>query len=300
MKFLTFDYGDQTYYGVKVKREESAWILTKLFEDFDEDADYPKSLLEGIQKYNTLDFQELVRKLVEKADASGEADKYKAPFTEIRFRAPVTPPNNLIAFGRNYKAHAEELNNKVQSLYVFTKAATSLVGDEETIPNHQDITEQLDYEGELGVVIGKRAEKIDSSMALDYIYGYTIINDITARDIQKRHMQAFLSKSLKGGSPMGPFIVTKDELPNPKETSIVTKVNGEIRQDGTTADMVLQLDELIAEVSQYVTLEPGDVIATGTPSGVGAGMEPPAFLQPGDEVRISINGIGTLTTYISR
>lgn len=300
MKFLTFDYGDQTYYGVKVKREESAWILTKLFEDFDEDADYPKSLLEGIQKYNTLDFQELVRKLVEKADASGEADKYKAPFTEIRFRAPVTPPNNLIAFGRNYKAHAEELNNKVQSLYVFTKAATSLVGDEETIPNHQDITEQLDYEGELGVVIGKRAEKVDSSMALDYIYGYTIINDITARDIQKRHMQAFLSKSLKGGSPMGPFIVTKDELPNPKETSIVTKVNGEIRQDGTTADMVLQLDELIAEVSQYVTLEPGDVIATGTPSGVGAGMEPPAFLQPGDEVRISINGIGTLTTYISR
>ncbi|WP_020007790.1 fumarylacetoacetate hydrolase family protein [Salinicoccus albus] len=300
MKFLTFDYGDQTYYGVKVKREESAWILTKLFEDFDEDANYPKSLLEGIQEYNTLDFQEIVRKLVEKADASGEADKYKAPFTEIRFRAPVTPPNNLIAFGRNYKAHAEELNNKVQSLYVFTKAATSLVGDEETIPNHQDITEQLDYEGELGVVIGKRAEKIDSSMALDYIYGYTIINDITARDIQKRHMQAFLSKSLKGGSPMGPFIVTKDELPNPKETSIVTKVNGEIRQDGTTADMVLQLDELIAEVSQYVTLEPGDVIATGTPSGVGAGMEPPAFLQPGDEVRISINGIGTLTTYIAR
>src|SRR5699024_7479948 len=139
MKFLTFDYGDQTYYGVKVKREESAWILTKLFDDFSEDEDYPKSLLEGIQKFNTLDFQETVRKLVEKADASGEADQYKASFTEIRFRAPVTPPNNLIAFGRNYKAHAEELNNKVQSLYVFTKAATSLVGDEETIPNHQDI-----------------------------------------------------------------------------------------------------------------------------------------------------------------
>jgi 2-keto-4-pentenoate hydratase/2-oxohepta-3-ene-1,7-dioic acid hydratase in catechol pathway len=192
------------------------------------------------------------------------------------------------------------MNNEVQSLYVFTKAATSLVGDEATIPNHQDITSELDYEGELGVVIGKRAEKIQSSMALDHIYGYTIINDITARDLQKEHHQAFLSKSLKGGCPMGPFIVTKDELPNPEQTSIVTKVNGEIRQDGSTREMVLKLDELIAEVSKYVTLEPGDIIATGTPAGVGAGMNPPKFLQPGDEVRISINGIGTLTTYIDK
>ncbi len=110
---------------------------------------------------------------------------------------------------------------------------------------------ELDYEGELGVVIGKRAEKIQSSMALDHIYGYTIINDITARDLQKEHHQAFLSKSLKGGCPMGPFIVTKDELPNPEQTSIVTKVNGEIRQDGSTREMVLKLDELIAEVSRH-------------------------------------------------
>ncbi|MCG7331755.1 fumarylacetoacetate hydrolase family protein [Salinicoccus roseus] len=300
MKFLTFDYGNHTYYGVKVKREESAWILPKLFEAFGDEADYPKTLLEGISRYHTLDFQEHVRKLVEKARESGDVDQYKAPFNEITFLAPVTPPNNVIAFGRNYKKHAEEMNNEVQSLYVFTKAATSLVGDEATIPNHQDITSELDYEGELGVVIGKRAEKIQSSMALDHIYGYTIINDITARDLQKEHNQAFLSKSLKGGCPMGPFIVTKDELPNPEQTSIVTKVNGEIRQDGSTREMVLKLDELIAEVSKYVTLEPGDIIATGTPAGVGAGMNPPKFLQPGDEVRISINGIGTLTTYIDK
>lgn len=298
MKFLTFEYEGKTEYGVKVKREENAWILPKLFKKFGEDADYPKTLLEGIQKYNTLDFQEIVRKIVEKAEQAGDAGKYKAPFADIKFEAPVTPPNNVIALGRNYQKHAEELNNSVDNLYVFTKATTSLVGDEATIPNHQDITSSLDYEGELGVVIGKRGEKIPSHMALDHIYGYTIINDITARDLQKQHAQAFLSKSLKGGCPMGPFIVTKDELPAPEKTSIVTKVNDEIRQDGSTEDMVLKIDELIAEISKYVTLVPGDVIATGTPAGVGAGMQPPQFLQPGDEVRISINGIGTLTTHI--
>lgn len=300
MKFLTFEYNGNTYYGVKVKREESAWILPKLFEDFGEDEGYPKTLLEGISTYHTLDFQEIVRKLVEQAKKSSDADKYKASFNDIKFLSPVTPPNNVIALGRNYKEHAKEMNNKVDSLYVFTKAASSLEGDEATIPNHQDITNELDYEGELAVVIGKEAWKIDASMALDYIYGYTILNDITAREIQREHAQAFLAKNLKGSAPMGPFIVTKDELPNPEATSIVTKVNGEIRQDGSTSDMVLKLDELIAEISKYITLQPGDVIATGTPSGVGAGMNPPQFLQPGDEIRVSINGIGTLTTYIEK
>ncbi|MCD2138666.1 fumarylacetoacetate hydrolase family protein [Salinicoccus halitifaciens] len=300
MKFLTFEYQDSTYYGVKVKREESAWILPKLFADFGEEENYPKTLLEGISTYHTLDFQEIVRKLVEKARGSSDPDKYKAPFNEIKFLAPVTPPNNVIALGRNYKAHAEEMKSKVESLYVFTKAASSLEGDGAVIPNHQDITKELDYEGELAVVIGKEAWKIDSSMALDYIYGYTILNDITARELQREHAQAFLAKNLKGSAPMGPFIVTKDELPNPESTSIVTKVNGEIRQDGSTSDMVLKLDELIAEISKYITLQPGDVIATGTPSGVGAGMNPPQFLKPGDEIRVSVNGIGTLTTYIEK
>lgn len=300
MKFLTFEYGDEQLYGVKVKREEGAWILPKLFRDFGDEEEYPQSLLEGIQTYNTLDFQERVRKIVEKAEQSGDASQYKASFNDIKFSAPVVPPNNVIAFGRNYKKHAEEMNNEVESLYVFTKATTSLIGDEGEIPDHKDVTGKLDYEGELGVVIGKRAEKIQSHMALDHIYGYTIINDITARDLQKEHAQAFLSKSLKGGCPMGPFIVTKDELPAPEATSIVTKVNDDIRQNGSTSDMVLKLDELVAEVSKYVTLEPGDVIATGTPSGVGAGMNPPQFLQPGDEVRVSVNGIGTLTTHIKK
>lgn len=300
MKFLTFKHEENTYYGIKVKREDKAWVLPKLFEAFSDDKDYPKTLIDGISKYNTLDFQEIVRKLVTSAEASDNAEDYKVSFSDITFLAPVSPPNNVIAFGRNYKSHAEELSNTVDELYVFTKAATSLVGDNETIPNHQDITKALDYEGELGVVIGKRGKKIPESMALDYVYGYTIINDITARDLQKEHVDAFLSKSLEGGCPMGPYIVTKDELPQPENTSIVTKVNNDIRQDGSTSEMVIKIDKMIAEVSKYITLEPGDVIATGTPGGVGAGMNPPQFLQPGDTVRISINGIGTLTTHISK
>lgn len=300
MKFLTFKYDEQTYYGVKVKREDKAWVLPKLFEAFSDDPDYPKTLIDGISKYNTLDFQEIVRKLVDQAEHSDDAGAYKVNFSDITFLAPVSPPNNVIAFGRNYKSHADELSNSVDDLYVFTKAATSLVGDNATIPNHQDITNSLDYEGELGVVIGKRGKKIPESMALDYIYGYTIINDITARDLQKKHVDAFLSKSLEGGCPMGPYIVTKDELPQPENTTIVTKVNNDIRQDGSTSEMVLKIDKMIAEISKYITLEPGDVIATGTPGGVGAGMNPPQFLQPGDTVRISINGIGTLTTHISK
>lgn len=300
MKFLTFQFQEKTYYGVKVKREDNAWIIPKMFEDFSDDKDYPKTLIDGISRYNTLDFQEIVRKLVEEAKNSENVDDYKASFSEITWLAPVTPPNNVIIFGRNYKKHAEELSNTTDSLYVSTKAATSLVGDNATIPNHQDITKELDYEGELAVVIGKRGSKIPQSMALDYIYGYTIINDITARDIQNEQAQAFLSKSLKGGCPMGPYIVTKDELPHPENTSIVTKVNNEIRQDGSTSEMVMSIEKLIAEISKYITLEPGDTIATGTPSGVGAGMNPPQFLQPGDEIRISINGIGTLTTHIEK
>lgn len=295
MKFLTFEYKEKNYYGVKVKREDSAWILPLLFEDFSDVKDYPRTLLEGITEYHTLDFQELVRKLVESAEVSENADQYKAPFDEINILAPVKPPNNTISFGRNFKEHAEELNNEVE-LYVFTKANSSLVGDEATISSFSDITSELDYEGELGVVIGKSGRNIDRSMAYDYVYGYTIVNDISARDLQKSHKQAFLSKSL--ATPMGPYIVTKDEIPNAMDAQIVTKVNDEIRQDGSTALMVRKIDDLISELSKYVTLEPGDVIATGTPAGVGAGMDPKGFIKSGDTVRVSIDGIGTLTTHI--
>ncbi|HCU8708058.1 TPA: fumarylacetoacetate hydrolase family protein [Staphylococcus aureus] len=300
MKFLSFKYNDKTSYGVKVKREDAVWDLTQVFADFAEGDFQPKTLLAGLQQNHTLDFQEQVRKAVVAAEDSGKAEDYKISFNDIEFLPPVTPPNNVIAFGRNYKDHANELNHEVEKLYVFTKAASSLTGDNATIPNHKDITDQLDYEGELGIVIGKSGEKIPKALALDYVYGYTIINDITDRKAQSEQDQAFLSKSLTGGCPMGPYIVTKDELPLPENVNIVTKVNNEIRQDGNTGEMILKIDELIEEISKYVALHPGDIIATGTPAGVGAGMQPPKFLQPGDEVKVTIDNIGTLTTYIAK
>ncbi|HDE3418292.1 TPA: fumarylacetoacetate hydrolase family protein, partial [Staphylococcus aureus] len=282
------------------KREDAVWDLTQVFADFAEGDFHPKTLLSGLQQNHTLDFQEQVRKAVVAAEDSGKAEDYKISFNDIEFLPPVTPPNNVIAFGRNYKDHANELNHEVEKLYVFTKAASSLTGDNATIPNHKDITDQLDYEGELGIVIGKSGEKIPKALALDYVYGYTIINDITDRKAQSEQDQAFLSKSLTGGCPMGPYIVTKDELPLPENVNIVTKVNNEIRQDGNTGEMILKIDELIEEISKYVALHPGDIIATGTPAGVGAGMQPPKFLQPGDEVKVTIDNIGTLTTYIAK
>ncbi|HHQ1523135.1 TPA: fumarylacetoacetate hydrolase family protein [Staphylococcus aureus] len=300
MKFLSFKYNDKTSYGVKVKREDAVWDLTQVFADFAEGDFHPKTLLSGLQQNHTLDFQEQVRKAVVAAEDSGKAEDYKISFNDIEFLPPVTPPNNVIAFGRNYKDHANELNHEVEKLYVFTKAASSLTGDNATIPNHKDITDQLDYEGELGIVIGKSGEKIPKALALDYVYGYTIINDITDRKAQSEQDQAFLSKSLTGGCPMGPYIVTKDELPLPENVNIVTKVNNEIRQDGNTGEMIIKIDELIEEISKYVALHPGDIIATGTPAGVGAGMQPPKFLQPGDEVKVTIDNIGTLTTYIAK
>ena len=300
MKFLSFRHEGHTSFGVKVKREEAAWNLKHVFADFAEGEFNPKTLLHGLQQNQTVDFQEQVRKAVVAAEDSGQAEQYKVPFSELEFLPPVTPTNNVIAFGRNYKKHADELNNEVQRLYVFTKAASSLTGDNSTIPNHQDITSELDYEGELGIVIGKAGEKIPKGLALDYVYGYTIINDITDRTAQNSHAQAFLSKSLTGGCPMGPYIVTKDELPTPEDVNIVTKVNNEIRQDGNTSEMILKIDELIEEISKYVALHPGDIIATGTPAGVGAGMNPPQFLQPGDEVKVTIDNIGTLTNFIEK
>lgn len=299
MKFLSFRHEGQTSYGVKVKREEAAWDLKKVFADFAEGEFHPKTLLNGLQQNQVVDFQEQVRKAVVAAEDSGKGDDYKVLFSEIEFLPPVTPTNNVIAFGRNYQDHASELNHEVQRLYVFTKAASSLTGDNSTIPNHKDITEQLDYEGELGIVIGKSGEKIPKGLALDYVYGYTIINDITDRKAQNEQDQAFLSKSLTGGCPVGPYIVTKDELPTPEDVNIVTKVNNEIRQDGNTGQMILKIDELIEEISKFVALHPGDIIATGTPAGVGAGMNPPKFLQPGDEVKVTIDNIGTLTNFIA-
>ena len=185
-------------------------------------------------------------------------------------------------------------------MIVFTKAPTTINAHKQTVPLHTEITNELDYEGELAIVIGKKGTSIPRDKAFEYIFGYTILNDITARDLQSKHQQYFLGKSLDGTCPMGPWIVSKEHVPQPNNLEIKTKVNGQTRQHARTSLFLFPIDEIIATISKGITLEPGDIIATGTPAGVGKGFKPTRYLKDGDVIEITIESIGTLESRISK
>lgn len=222
-------------------------------------------------------------------------DPIVRPLDRIRFLAPITrPKKNIICLGRNYAEHARERQAVIPATPVFfTKPPSCVVGPEALVIYHP-VTAQLDYEVELAVVIGKRGLNISRARAYDYVFGYTIVNDITARDLQKRHMQWFKGKSLDSFCPIGPWIVHKSAVPDPHKLRISLRVNGDVRQAGNTADMIFQIPKLLEVLSAGMTLEPGDILATGTPSGVGAGFDPPKWLQVGDVVEAEIEKIGLL------
>lgn len=218
--------------------------------------------------------------------------------SEVRLLAPITRPSkNIIAVGLNYGAHSLEFTgNETLPDFppVFTKAPTSVIGPEEAIECHAELTEQLDYEAELGIVIGKQGRDIPASDAEEYVFGYTIINDVTSRDLQKRTGQWFLGKSLDTFCPMGPYLAHKSVIEWPVALDIKSRVNGEIRQSSNTRLLLFDIPRLIEHISQGLTLEPGDIIATGTPEGVGMGFDPPRFLKPGDVVEVEIERLGKL------
>ena len=295
MKLLSFKLDGQVKFGPKVKKEEAVWDVLKIQQELNVLPSFPSTIIEGISL--GFDFVEQARKLVEAARQSDNVESFKQSFTEIEWLAPIPrTPKNILCVGKNYNEHAIEMGEEKapENILVFTKPPTAIAADEATLPIHANKTEKLDYEGELAIVIGKRGQNIPKALAFDYIFGYTIGNDLSARDVQYRHGQYFLGKSLDGTCPLGPYLVSKDEIPDPQNLSIVTKVNGEIRQNSSTKHMMFPVADIISIVSQYVTLEPGDIILTGTPEGVGQGMNPPQFLKAGDEVKISIEGIGTL------
>jgi 2-keto-4-pentenoate hydratase/2-oxohepta-3-ene-1,7-dioic acid hydratase in catechol pathway len=223
---------------------------------------------------------------------------------EVRLLAPIAPRKNIVAVGRNYRDHAAEFSasgfdaSEKQVIpdhpVIFTKAPTSVVGPDDPIVLANDPTGTTDYEGEMAIVIGKPGKGISEEEALDHVFGWTIVNDVTARDLQKRHVQWFVGKSPDTFCPMGPWIVTIDELPVIEESWMRTKVNGEMRQEAPISALIFGVRTLIATLSQVMTLEPGDIIATGTGLGVGIGFDPPRYLESGDVVEISIDGIGTL------
>jgi 2-keto-4-pentenoate hydratase/2-oxohepta-3-ene-1,7-dioic acid hydratase in catechol pathway len=244
---------------------------------------------------------EAARALVAKAGTLGSAI---VPAESVVFAAPLPrPAKNVFCVGRNYAEHIAE-GERAQKTKIgitehpvfFTKPATAVVGPGEDVLLFSHVSQQLDYEVELAVVIGRPGRDIPAERAFEHVYGYTILNDVTARDVQRRHGgQYFKGKGLDRSCPMGPWIVTADEVPSPGDLGIRLKVNGELRQDGNTSAMIFDISTLIASLSEGLTLEPGDVIATGTPSGVGYAMDPPRFLKHGDVVECEIDGIGKLT-----
>ena len=250
MKFLSFSYNDKELYGVKVKREESAWDLIKVLEDFDNENIIPKTLREAIEVYG-VSFIEKVRKVLKVVEESGKANDYKVPFDKIIWRSPITrTPKNILCVGHNYEAHVNELGDELaktpKDVLIFTKATTALAGNNEVVPSHKDITDSLDYGAELAVVIAKPGKNILKPLVLDYIFGYTIMNDITATDLQYKHGQFFLGKSLEKSAVVGPYLVTKDEVSSPESMGIVTKLNGEIKQNAMTSEMLFRVDDVLA------------------------------------------------------
>lgn len=209
--------------------------------------------------------------------------------------APYTNPSKIAAIGLNYFDHAKESKMDIpKSPLVFAKFNNSITGPTDPIIIPKKITNQVDYEAELGVVIGKRAKNISKENALDYVFGYTVLNDISARDIQFGDKQWVRGKSLDTFCPIGPVIVTKDEIPDPQNLEIGCEVNGEQLQHDNTKNMIFSVAEIISQLSHSFTFEPGDIVATGTPSGVGFSRNPPIFLKHGDVVKTWIKGIGEL------
>jgi len=251
----------------------------------------PGDMLELIAKVPTLE----LRALALEADAWVRAGREAMPAARARFLAPIPRPRkNIMCTGRNYAEHAKESGHAPPEVPVFfTKPPTAVIGPGAPVTRHA-VTEQLDYEVELVAVIGRRARNVTPANALEYVFGYTVMNDVTARDLQRRHQQWFKGKSLDTFAPLGPWIVHRAAIPDPQQLHLSMRINGEVRQNSTTANMVFSVAQLISVLSMGMTLEPGDLLATGTPEGVAMGMNPPKWLQPGDVMEAEVEEIGVL------
>ncbi len=225
--------------------------------------------------------------------------------SEVEILSPIPEPvQDIVCLGMNYTAHAAEAKgfndafDKKDAAVYFSKRASYCQGPGGIIPAHENLASMLDYEVELAVVIGKDAFNVSPEDAEEYIFGYTILNDVTAREVQTKHNQWYFGKSFDGFTPMGPWIVTKDEISFPPALTIQSYINGELRQNSNTSNLIHSIPEIISELSAGMTLKAGTIIATGTPEGVGMGMNPPTFLKPGDEVKCFIEGIGELVNIV--
>ena len=244
--------------------------------------------------------------LIESGDRVKAGAGTPVPLESVRLLAPIVHPRqDIICLGMNFADHAQEarrfkgeaFESSEEYAVYFSKRVNEAVPDGGVI-KYPEVTTQLDYEAELGVIIGKSAKDVAYEDALEYVFGYTIVNDVTARDVQTRHRQYYFGKSLDGCTPMGPWIVTADELTDPHSLQLRSWVNDELRQDGNTSRLIFNINHVISELSQGITLNPGTIISMGTPAGVGMGFVPPKYLSPGDTIICEVEGIGRLVSTI--
>lgn len=291
MKVLTYSHNGQTAVGVL--KNDGSEVVPVNYLDFD---------VEDMNAFLEAQDEAKLAKL-----ARNKELMQGIPLEEVQLLSPILyPKQDIVCLGINYYAHAEEAarfhdeafgGERPQPIY-FAKRINRAVGDGEYIDGHLDIVDSLDYEAELAVVIGKDAKNVQPDEVFDYVFGYTILNDMSARNLQTAHKQWYFGKSLDDFTPIGPWIVTKDEFTNPPALPIRSYINGELRQDSNTELMINGIEKVICQLTKGMTLAAGTIIAMGTPAGVGMGFDPPKFLKAGDVVKCEIEGIGTITNEI--
>ncbi|MFD1735264.1 fumarylacetoacetate hydrolase family protein [Bacillus salitolerans] len=297
MKFVTAKTGsDKPFIGLVI--EKTILHIQKAEFSLTGESWVPDSLVEAIDMGEL--FISRIKEIVQHIPSLQEHFFYE--LDSVQLLSPIPKPRkNIICVGKNYADHAIEMGSAAdipEDIIIFTKAPTTVIGHKGIVLNHSGITNQLDYEGELAIVIGKEGIGIPEDRAKEYIFGYTILNDITARDLQAKHKQFFLGKSLDTTCPIGPWIVHSSHIEDPNNLHIATWINGEKRQDSNTQNCIFSIEKIISILSRGMTLQPGDIIATGTPAGVGKGFKPPKFLKPGDIMEVTVEGIGTLRNKI--
>ena len=243
--------------------------------------------------------EDLMVKMIEGFAPFAEADRLFTPLDRARLCAPIPRPGKIICVGRNYAEHARERGSAIPTQPIFFLKSNNTIcgpGDAIVIPPNSN---QVDYEAEFAVVIGKSGKNIPEDQAYEHVAGYTVMNDVSARDMQSADKQWFRGKSCDTFAPIGPWIVTKDEIPDPHSLRISLTRNGQTMQDSNTGNMIFKIPYLISYLSRSMTLDPGDIISTGTPEGVGASRTPPVFLKPGDIVSVTVDKVGTLTNPVA-
>lgn len=296
MKLVTFEVERRIRVGVISKDGEWVFPIESV------DMEY-KTMLEAVKNIGESEKQMLEY-------VSGKEPysiRGAARLSEVKILAPIpVPEQDIICLGINYMAHAEESarykneafgGDRPYAVY-FSKRVNEAVADKEPIPSHSDLVDSLDYEAELAIIIGRDAKDVAPEDVKDYIFGYTIINDVSARNVQTRHKQWYFGKSLDGFTPMGPCILTTESVPYPPRLQVQSYVNGELRQDSNTELLIFGVDHVVSELSRGMTLKAGTIISTGTPAGVGMGFTPPKFLKSGDVVTCRIEEIGEITNPI--